>query len=140
MGTISDSSGWAATHLPKTSFGIMHDSRGSTDEDRMKHSAVFLDCLHKRRLMEVSYRSKKHGESVITRTCAPWDIGPFSRARDRSVEYYWVMDLTSPSGVHLTRISEQRLVAAAALDATFDPAEVSSQDIEHIHFYVARDW
>lgn len=106
----------------------------------MKHHATFLDCLHARRLVEVSYRSKKHGDAVITRTCAPWDIGPNSRAKDQSLEYYWVVDVSSPSGIHLTPISTDRLVAAVPLEDAFDPSALAARGLRLGPFYVQRDW
>lgn len=100
----------------------------------------FLECMADCRLMDISYISKKHGDAIITRTCAPWDIGPNSRAKDQSVHYYWVVDVSSPSGTHLTPISPTKIVDAVALTTSFDPAEFVAAGLRLGPFYVDRDW
>ncbi len=56
----------------------------------------FLEALHTKKRVRVKFYSKEDA-SVIDRVCAPMDIGPSTRAKDKSNRFHF-WDFTSDSG------------------------------------------
>lgn len=100
--------------------------------------ATFLDALHARRKLLVTFLSKEDGGWLV-RTCAPMDFGPSRRAKD-GVDRYHFWDYDSDTKPHPVSLTVAQVVRMEPLPETFDPADFVTWDLVRSPWTLPRDW
>lgn len=99
---------------------------------------IFITALEARETVILTFTSKEDGGAELTRTCAPLDYGPRSRARDKSDCYHlWDYDSDSPDGPHPLSLAPLQVLAIDPTGVSFEPGEFITWDTSWHH---PRDW
>jgi len=95
----------------------------------------FVGAIHSKSKIRLTFYSKEDGHD-LTRTCAPMDYGPSTRAHDKSNRFH-LWDYDSDTGHHTLSLLPEQVVNIEVLPDTFDPAEFVKWKTNWI---VKRDW
>ncbi len=96
---------------------------------------LFIEAIHSKRKLKVTFYSKQDNQ-LLTRTCAPMDFGPSTRAHDKSNRFHF-WDYDSDSKQHVLSLLPDQVESIELLDDPFDPKEFVTWSPKWI---VARDW
>lgn len=99
---------------------------------------VFIDAIHARRLLRVTFFSREDGHN-LTRKCAPMDYGPSRNANDKT-DRFQLWDFESDEEPHPLPLRPEHAVSMDVLDERFDPATFVTWDTSTRPWFVARDW
>lgn len=90
----------------------------------MKFKDIFLEAINNRQKIQLVFFSKEDNAN-LTRICAPFDIGPSRRAKDKSDRYH-VWDYDSDTERHVLSLLDVQVVSITVLEEQFDPADIIS--------------
>jgi hypothetical protein len=96
----------------------------------------FVQAVHDKKRIEVSFRSKEDGGVILKRICAPMDYGPGKRINDPTPRY-WVWDYTSDKKAHTLGLVDRDITSLRVLAETFDPSEFVTWQPAWV---LPRDW
>jgi hypothetical protein len=82
----------------------------------------FIQAIHDKRMIELSFRSKEDGGRILVRKCAPMDFGPSRRAREKNDRFH-VWDYESDTANHVLSLSPEQVTSITVLNETFEPAD-----------------
>lgn len=95
----------------------------------------FIDAIHSKNKIRLAFHSKEDGHA-LTRTCAPMDYGPGTRAHNKSDRFHsW--DYDSDTERHTLSLLPEQVISIEVLSDLFDPAEFVTWQPNWI---VQRDW
>jgi hypothetical protein len=95
----------------------------------------FVGAIHSKNKVLLTFHSKEDGHS-LTRTCAPMDYGPSTRAHNKSDRFHF-WDYDSDTAKHTLSLLPEQVISIEVLPETFDPAEFVTWQTNWI---VKRDW
>ena len=95
----------------------------------------FVGAIHSKNKVILTFHSKEDGHS-LTRTCAPMDYGPSTRAHNKSDRFHF-WDYDSDTAKHTLSLLPEQVISIEVLPETFDPAEFVTWQTNWI---VKRDW
>ena len=98
----------------------------------------FIGAIHAKKKLLLKSNSKEDA-SVISRTCAPMDFGPPRRGQDQQDRFHF-WDYTSDKGPHTLSLLPLQIVSIEILEASFDPREFVTWDVQKSPWLVKRDW
>ena len=98
----------------------------------------FIGAIHAKKKLLLKFNSKEDA-SVISRTCAPMDFGPSRRGQDQQDRFHF-WDYTSDKGPHTLSLLPLQIVSIEILEASFDPREFVTWDVQKSPWFVKRDW
>lgn len=98
----------------------------------------FVAAIRSRSLVRVAFFSEED-HAVLSRTCAPMDIGPSRRYHDGRDRYH-LWDYESDQGPHPLSILPESIQKLEVLGKTFDPADFITWDTGTSPWFVSRDW
>lgn len=104
----------------------------------MANDEILLKALHGKTKVRLTFHSKEDGGTLV-RTCAPMDVGPSRRAKDKSVRYH-LWDFDSDSASHTLSLLPGQVVSVEATPEPFDPASFVTWDTKKPPWFVKRDW
>lgn len=82
----------------------------------------FVDAIHNRKQVRVSFRSKKDDYAPRSRRCAPTDYGP-AKTTNAPESRYHLWDFEGGDGAgHTLILPESQIIKIEVLESTFDPA------------------
>ena len=87
----------------------------------MMFKAIMKNAIDSCNLVILKFNSKEKG--IITRRCVPFDIGPRSNSRDKSIIYFHFYDLDSPEGNHNLSILPDNILNLEITGETFKPSD-----------------
>jgi hypothetical protein len=99
---------------------------------------VFLDAIAAKRRLTVRFFSKKEGRELI-RTCAPLDYGPLRGSVDPEPRYQ-LWDLEGKRKPLNLPLVASDIVSMAALEDTFEPADIITWAFKPNAWAIPRDW
>jgi len=95
----------------------------------------FIDAIHSKNKIRLTFHSKEDRQE-LTRTCAPMDYGPSTRANNKSDRFHsW--DYDSDTARHTLSLLPEQVISIEVLIDTFEPAEFVTWQPNWI---VQRDW
>ena len=95
----------------------------------------FVGAIHSKNKVILTFHSKEDGHS-LTRTCAPMDYGPSTRAHNKSDRFHF-WDYDSDTAKHTLSLLPEQVISIEVLPEKFDPAEFVTWQTNWI---VKRDW
>ena len=96
---------------------------------------TFLAAIHSRNRLLLTFYSKEDGRP-LTRTCAPMDYGPSSRATNKADRFHF-WDYDSDKARHTLSLLPEQVIEIEVLSTTFDPTEFVTWPPNWI---VPRNW
>ena len=99
---------------------------------------TFLDALHEKRCLSVSYYSRKERKNVI-RKCAPLDYGPLRGAIEPE-DHYQLWNLEGKRKPLNVTLRDNELLTLTLLDETFEPADIITWAFKPNAWTLPRDW
>lgn len=104
----------------------------------MKFKEVFTQAINTKSKLQVTFFSKEDN-AYLTRLCAPFDIGPSSRAKDKTDRYhFWNYD--SDTGSHNLSLIDEQVTDIKILDEKFEPSTLITWNFKPNSWYLQRDW
>ncbi len=98
----------------------------------------FIKAIHSKNKILLHFFSKDDG-TVISRKCAPMDLGPSRRAHDKSDRFHF-WDYESDTRNHTLSLLPNQIQVMEVLDEKFEPSEFVTWDTSRSIWFVSRDW
>jgi hypothetical protein len=95
----------------------------------------FIDAIHSKNKIRITFHSNEDRQS-LTRTCAPMDYGPGTRANNKNDRFH-LWDYDSDTARHTLSLLPEQVISIEILTETFYPAEFVTWQPNSI---VQRDW
>ncbi|CAM1334311.1 hypothetical protein [Tenacibaculum aestuariivivum] len=81
---------------------------------------IFVKSINDRLVVRVTYVT--NNKRVLTRKCIPFDIGPSTKFKDKSIRYHF-LDLNGPKGAHNLPLLPGRVLNIELTDLYFEPSK-----------------
>lgn len=104
----------------------------------MKFKEIFTQAINTKSKIQVTFFSKEDNTS-LTRLCAPFDIGPSSRAKDKTDRYHF-WDYDSDTGSHNLSLIDEQVINIKILDEKFEPSHIITWNFKPNSWYLQRNW
>ncbi|QNW96945.1 hypothetical protein [Acinetobacter seifertii] len=104
----------------------------------MKFKEIFTQAINTKSKIQVTFFSKEDNTS-LTRLCAPFDIGPSNRFKDKTDRYH-LWDYDSDTGSHTLPLVDEQVIDIKILDEKFEPSDIINWNFKPNSWYLPRDW
>lgn len=104
----------------------------------MKFKEEFLEAINSKSKLKVTFFSKEDNSS-LTRLCAPFDIGPSSRAKDKTDRYH-LWDYDSDTQSHTLSLLDNQVVNIEITSDKFEPSEIITWNFKPNSWHLKRNW
>lgn len=104
----------------------------------MKFREKFIQAINAKSKLHVTFFSKEDNRS-LTRLCAPFDIGPSSKAKDKADRYHF-WDYDSDIGSHTLSLIDEQVIDIKILDEKFEPSDIITWSFKPNSWYLQRNW
>jgi hypothetical protein len=104
----------------------------------MKFEKIFTQAINTKSKLQVTFFSKEDNNS-LTRLCAPFDIGPSSRAKDKADRYHF-WDYDSDTKSHTLSLIDEQVIDIKILDEKFEPSEIINWNFKPNSWHLQRNW
>lgn len=104
----------------------------------MKFKEIFTQAINTKSKLQVTFFSKEDN-TFLTRLCAPFDIGPSNRNRDK-VDRYHFWDYDSDTGSHTLSLIDEQVTDIKILDEKFEPSKIITWNFKPNSWHLQRDW
>lgn len=98
----------------------------------------FISAIRAFQKVRITFRSREDGEDIV-RICAPMDIGPSRRSKDRA-ERFHLWDFASDATAHVLSLRPEQILRLEILPESFDPRAFVTWDTKASPWFVERDW
>jgi len=95
----------------------------------------FISAIHSLIKVKVTFYSKEDSQ-LLTRTCAPMDYAPSSRAKDKSDRFHF-WDFESDTKNHTLSLLPNQVKSIELLNETFNPSDFVTWTP---NWTIKRDW
>lgn len=104
----------------------------------MKFKEVFTQAINTKSKLQVTFFSKEDN-TQLTRLCAPFDIGPSSRNKDK-IDRYHFWDYDSDTRSHVLSLIDEHVIDIKILDHKFEPSTLITWNFKPNSWHLQRDW
>lgn len=104
----------------------------------MVDEKILVEAIRGKRKVRLMFHSKEDASSLV-RMCAPMDVGPSRRAKDKSVRYHF-WDFDSDTASHTLSLLPTQVLSIEVTAEPFDPAGFVSWDTKKSPWFIERDW
>lgn len=97
---------------------------------------TFINAIHNKQKLRVTFLSKEDGNVALERLCAPMDYGPSRRYKDEINRYHF-WDYDSDKKSHVLSLLPDRIINIEETSEAFEPAEFVTWDTS---WFIERNW
>lgn len=104
----------------------------------MKFKEKYIEAINTKSKLKVTFFSKEDNIS-LTRLCAPFDIGPSSRAKDKTDRYH-LWDYDSDTKSHTLSLLDNQVINIEITNDKFEPSEIITWNFKPNSWHLKRNW